>query len=144
MSANRFADVLLGPALFTLWWLSWSMVWWSIVRREERRPIALLAYELALVPLALVSVVAMSTGVITAVPATWPASAAVAVGVVSGILAWAVLTGWSNPLRLAAWPPGRRLIVGVGTNVWSAIGEEIAFRLLLLSGAVAVLPAPWA
>ena len=138
---------LLGPSLFALWWVVWVLVWivGVLPRRRSRALGVLLAYELSLVPL-LLGVVALALAWPTTLPNAWPEWpwwVIPVVAVPTGGVAWAALTAASGLRELQPGGLTRRLLVGVGSDAWSAVGEEVAFRLLLLGGLAIAWDSVW-
>lgn len=129
---------LLGLLLFALWWVMWALVWAVGVlprRRSGALPV-LLAYELTLVPLVLgVLVLALaSPGDLPSAASSWPWWSIPLVAVPAGALAWVALTAGQGLNELRPGGVTRRLLIGAASDSWSAAGEEVAFRLLLLGG----------
>lgn len=138
---------LAGPVLFAVWWGAWTLVWviGVLPRRRSGRLWVLLAYEITLVPMVLL-VAALTWWSPASLPSgvtSWAWWAVPLVAVPAGALTWLVLTGGQGRSELVPGQVTRRLLIGVGTNAWSALGEEVAFRLLLLGGLTLVWQSVW-
>lgn len=140
------SSVVAPLALFALWWVGWTTLYVQVVKDRRRGTVAVLAaYELSLVALVIAATVLVHLGTVsvTVPDAGRPVLVTLVVGVTAGFASWMVLTGFTGVRRLGPLRPTRRLGVGLGLVWVSATGEEIAFRLLLMSALTVGLDSPW-
>ncbi|WP_147681012.1 CPBP family intramembrane glutamic endopeptidase [Actinomyces ruminicola] len=124
-----------GLALFVFWWFLWFILWVAVVRRPVPPVIALFVYELTLIPVVVGALISLEQG--TASPfvlvSAWNPWVALGVGAASGFGGWLLLTAGQGVRALLPLPKNRILLARSALDCWSALGEELAFRYLLLS-----------